>query len=280
MKILLAKSAGFCFGVKRAINMAYEATEKHEHLCSLGPIIHSPQVVEKLREKGVRDVESLEEGTEGAVIVRSHGVTAQELRKARSFELEIVDATCPFVKKAQEHAASLNREGYAVVLVGEEEHPEVQGILSYAEGGGEVFVVADRKQAEGLPRKKRLGVVAQTTQSLDNLRQVVEVCLEKSQELRVFNTICDATALRQDEAQAIARQVEVMLVLGGYNSANTNRLAEICLNIQPRTHHVETAAEIDPDWFHGVESVGITAGASTPLWIIDEVLEKVRFRGK
>jgi 4-hydroxy-3-methylbut-2-enyl diphosphate reductase len=169
----------------------------------------------------------------------------------------------------------LSREGYAVILVGEEEHPEVQGIVSYARDG-EVFVVGDRDQAEKLPRKKRMGVVAQTTQSFDNLRQIIEVCLEKSGELRVFNTICDATSVRQKEAQAIARQVDLMLVIGGFNSANTSRLTRICSDIQPRTHHVETAAEIDPQWFDEVHTVGITAGASTPRWIIEEVVEKVR----
>lgn len=279
MKILLAQSAGFCFGVKRATQMAFEATEHYHQICSLGPIIHSPQVVSRLTEKGVEVIGSVEEIPEGAVIIRSHGVTAAELEKILARELKVVDATCPFVKKAQEHAAELSREGYAVVLVGEAEHPEVQGIVSYARDG-EVFVVADRSQAEKLPRRGRIGVVAQTTQSLDNLRHVVEVCLEKCTELRVYNTICDATAVRQSEARAIARQVELMLVLGGFNSANTNRLAQLCAEIQPRTHHLETAGQIDPAWFEGVSTVGITAGASTPRWIIDEVLERVREMGK
>jgi 4-hydroxy-3-methylbut-2-enyl diphosphate reductase len=131
-----------------------------------------------------------------------------------------------------------------------------------------------------LPRKGRIGVVAQTTQSFENLRQVAEVCLEKSKELRVFNTICSATTVRQNEARAIARQVDMMLVVGGFNSANTNRLAQICQEIQPRTHHVETAAQIDPAWFDDVSTVGITAGASTPRWIIDEVMQRVELLGK
>jgi 4-hydroxy-3-methylbut-2-enyl diphosphate reductase len=173
----------------------------------------------------------------------------------------------------------LSREGYVVILVGEAEHPEVQGIVSYARDG-EVFVVADRRQAEELPRKSRIGVVAQTTQSFENLRQVVEVCLEKSKELRVFNTICSATTVRQNEARNIARQVDMMLVIGGFNSANTNRLAQICIEIQPQTHHVETAEQIEAAWFAGVSTVGITAGASTPRWIIDEVMERVGQLGK
>jgi len=155
----------------------------------------------------------------------------------------------------------------------------VQGIVSYARDG-EVFVVADRHQAEELPFKSRIGVVAQTTQSFENLRQVVEVCLEKSKELRVFNTICNATTVRQNEARAIARQADMMLVIGGFNSANTNRLAQICREIQPRTHHVETAEQIEQAWFAGVSTVGITAGASTPRWIIDEVMGRVGLLGK
>ncbi len=279
MKIILAQSAGFCFGVKRATQMAFEAADQNSRLCSLGPIIHSPQLVEKLAEKGVEVIRNVEDISGGAVIIRSHGVTAGELEAIFARELEIVDATCPFVKKAQEYAALLRQEGYAVVLVGEKDHPEVQGIISYAKDG-EVFVVADRRQAERLPRRRRMGVVAQTTQSLENLREVVEICLGKSKEMRVFNTICDATMVRQNEARTIARQADLMLVVGGYNSANTTRLAQICTDIQPRTHHVETAGQIDPAWFSGVSTVGVTAGASTPRWIIEEVVEKLTEIGK
>jgi len=275
MKILLAKSAGFCFGVKRATKMAFAAAEGHEEICSLGPIIHSPQLVEKLEAQGVhvvRDVEGIPPGA--AVIVRSHGITYDELRELTGKELEIVDATCPFVKNAQDYASQLSSEGYVVVIVGETEHPEVQGILSFARDG-EVHVVGDVREAEALPRRRRIGVVAQTTQSLENLRQVIDACLEKCYELRVFNTICDATSVRQNEAREIATQADVVLVLGGFNSANTTRLAQICREIQPRTHHIETADEIDAAWFAGAQTVAITAGASTPQWIIDEAVEKV-----
>lgn len=274
MKIILAQSAGFCFGVKRATQMAFEAAEHQHPICSLGPIIHSPQLVEKLAEKGVEVVDSVEEIAGGSVIIRSHGVTAPEMSAIRTRGLKVVDATCPFVKKAQDYAALLHREGYTVVLVGEADHPEVQGIVSFA-GEGEVFVVADRQEALQLPRRARLGVVAQTTQALENLQGVAEACLGRSKELRVFNTICDATMVRQAEARAIASQADLVLVLGGYNSANTTRLAQICAEIQPRTHHLETAEKIDPTWFEGVTTVGITAGASTPRWVIDQVLEKL-----
>jgi len=274
MKIILAQSAGFCFGVKRATQMAFEAAGKYPRLSSLGPIIHSPQLVKKLEEEGVEVVQEVKDLPESPVIIRSHGVTRGEFDGIINRGLKIVDATCPFVKKAQEYAALLSSEGYTVIIVGEEEHPEVQGIVSYARDG-KVFVVADREQAESLPRMNKVGVVAQTTQSLENLHHIVETCLRKSKELRVFNTICDATSLRQEEARSIAREADVMIVIGGFNSANTNRLARICRDIQPDTHHVETAEEIKPSWFENVESVGVTAGASTPMWIIEDVLEKL-----
>lgn len=274
MEIVLAHSAGFCFGVKRATQMAFEASAEHDHICSLGPIIHSPQVVEKLAEKGVAVVGRVGEIPAGAVIIRSHGVTAGEMQAILARDLTVVDATCPFVKKAQEYAERLAAEGYAVIIIGEAEHPEVEGIVSYADAA-KVQVVANAVEAGKLPRMGRVGIVAQTTQSFENLRQVVDICLEKCQELHVFNTICDATTVRQNEARAIARQVDVMLVIGGFNSANTSRLAQICREIQPATHHLETAGEVRRDWFAGADRVGITAGASTPRWLIDEVVNRV-----
>jgi len=274
MEIVVAKSAGFCFGVKRATQMAFEASDHYEHICSLGPIIHSPQVVEKLTEKGVAVFREVADIAGGAVIVRSHGITADEMRQIQERNLTVVDATCPFVKKAQEYAARLSRDGYAVVIVGEAEHPEVQGIVSYADST-KVQVVANAAEAAALPRMNRVGIVAQTTQSFDNLRQIADVCLEKCQELHVFNTICDATTVRQNEAREIASRVDVMLVIGGFNSANTTRLAQICRDLQSRTYHLETAGEIEPAWFDGAASIGITAGASTPRWLIDEVIHRV-----
>ena len=274
MEIVVANSAGFCFGVKRATQMAFAASDEHQHICSLGPIIHSPQVVQKLAEKGVAVVGRVEAIPKGAVIIRSHGVTADEMRAIQGRELTVVDATCPFVKKAQEYAAQLATEGYTVVIVGEAEHPEVQGIVSYA-GGGKVHVVANAADAGMLPRMGRVGIVAQTTQSFENLRQVAAICLEKCRELHVFNTICDATTVRQNEAREIARKVDVMLVIGGYNSANTTRLAQICREILASTHHLETAEDVERSWFVGAQRVGITAGASTPRWLIDEVCNRV-----
>jgi 4-hydroxy-3-methylbut-2-enyl diphosphate reductase len=273
MEIILAKQAGFCFGVKRATQMAFEAADKGEDTFTLGPIIHSPQVVQRLEEMGVKVLEDLSDLESGTIIIRSHGVASEELDEAVRRELEIVDATCPFVKKAQEHVKSLSQAGYDVVVVGDADHPEVQGIVSYAKG--RVYVVGSGEEASRLPRMGKIGVVAQTTQSFENMKNVVNECLKKGGEIRVFHTICDATAVRQEEAKALARRVDCMIVIGGYNSANTRRLAEVCAELQPKTYHIETAQQLDPLWFEGVGRVGITAGASTPKWLIDEVMERV-----
>jgi 4-hydroxy-3-methylbut-2-enyl diphosphate reductase len=273
MKVILAKRAGFCFGVKRATQMAFEAAGKGSSTYTLGPIIHSPQVVQQLEGMGVKVVRDLDNTDSGTIIIRSHGVLSSEMEEAVEKKLEIVDATCPFVKKAQEHVKSLSESGYGVVVVGDADHPEVQGIVSY--GGDKVFVVGSGEEVRKLPKMSKIGVVAQTTQSFENLKNVVSECLLRGGEIRVFNTICDATAVRQEEAKELACQVDCMLVVGGFNSANTRRLSEVCAEIQPITHHIETAEEINPLWFYGVERVGVTAGASTPKWIIDEVMNKI-----
>lgn len=274
LKIILAKQAGFCFGVERATQMAFEAANKGVKTFTLGPIIHSPQVVKRLEEMGVKVLESINDLDNGAIIIRSHGVAAKELQEANRKELEVVDATCPFVKKAQEHVKSLSQAGYDVVVVGDADHPEVQGIVSYALG--KVYVAGSGEEAGRLAISGKIGIVAQTTQSFENLKNVVLECLAKGSEIRVFNTICDATAVRQEEAKELAKQVDCMIVIGGYNSANTTRLAQVCAEIQPKTYHIETARQLNDEWFDGVETVGVTAGASTPKWVIDEVLHQIR----
>ncbi len=273
MEILLAQKAGFCFGVKRATKMAFDAAEEKSDAFTLGPIIHSPQVVERLKELGVGMEKSLQQITKGTVILRSHGVRAEEMQEALDKGLDVIDATCPFVRKAQEHVRFLSSEGYSVVVVGEEEHPEVQGIVSYATGP--VHVVADGEKAKALPYAAKLGIVAQTTQPFRNLAEVVTSCLKRGGEIRIFNTICDATTVRQNAAEELAARVDCMIVVGGYNSANTCRLRDLCSALQTNTHHIETAEEIDPAWFTNVERVGVTAGASTPKWIIDAVLDRL-----
>ncbi|MEE9614388.1 MAG: 4-hydroxy-3-methylbut-2-enyl diphosphate reductase [Thermodesulfobacteriota bacterium] len=275
MEIVVAKSAGFCFGVKRAMNMASTCSDKAAgEIYTLGPIIHNPQVVKRLEEESrIFSRESVDEIESGTVIVRSHGVRLEEFETAEKKGINIVDATCPFVKKTQEMVALLKKEGYAVVVVGDKEHPEVRGIVSY--GGSDITVVNSSEEVADMPRRKKIGIVAQTTQSIDKLEDIVSACLHKASEIKVFNTICNATSVRQKESMDLAGTVDCMIVVGGKNSANTRRLAEICRAIKPATYHIEVADELDEGWIKGASRVGITAGASTPDWIIGEVVARV-----
>ncbi len=278
-RIILARSAGFCFGVKRAMSIADETAAGGEKggtvpIASLGPLIHNPQAVEELEKKGVHVVGTVDDIACGKVIVRSHGITRTEHEALVAKGVTIIDATCPFVNKAQEHARSLSRQGYAVIVVGDANHPEVKSIVSYIEPG--TPIITTLQEIREKTRIRKAGIVAQTTQSYDNLMQFVGEALKKFPEVRVYNTICNATTLRQRESTALAGTVEVMIVLGGYNSANTRRLAEICREINPKTRHIETADELPRELVDGVETVGVTAGASTPQWIVDALVARIR----
>ncbi len=275
MEILIAKSSGFCFGVKRAINIANACSEesKGKGIYTLGPIIHNPQVVKKLEESHIYAKNGVEDIESGTVIVRSHGARLEVLNSAREKGLNVVDATCPFVKKAQDLVSQLTAEGYSVVVAGEKDHPEVKGLVSYGSSG---IIVADSPEAlKGMPRKKKIGIIAQTTLPFEKLEDIVSYCLSRASEIKVFNTICNATSMRQEESAELAGTVDVMVVVGGRNSANTRRLGEICRTIQPRTHQIEVASELDPAWFEGARKVGVTSGASTPDWVISEVVSRL-----
>lgn len=274
LEIFVAKSSGFCFGVKRAINMAEQcgATTDGE-ICTIGPLIHNPQVVKNLEDAGIRAKSEISEIRSGTVIIRSHGIRRDEYGGLKEKGLNIVDATCPFVKKAQDLVSMLAEEGYSVIVAGEREHPEVKGLISY--GRGDITVAESPEELKGMARKKKIGIIAQTTLPVEKLQAIVDFCLTRASEIKVFNTICNATSVRQEESAELARKVDLMIVVGGRNSANTRRLADICRELQPRTHLVEVAAEIDPAWLNGARSVGVTSGASTPEWIIREVVERI-----
>ncbi len=272
MEIIIASRAGFCFGVKRAIKTAYDTARDAEgEVATLGPIIHNPQVVSRLEDAGVRPVEKLQDFHGETLIIRSHGVPKSAMEEAQASGLNLVDATCPFVKKAQDYAQHLHQKGYRVVIVGDKNHPEVKGILAYA--GESAIVAGDKMDLRDLNKVQKIGIVAQTTTTFEKLKGVVNRCMEVSNEIKIYNTICDATHYRQLEAEEIARRVDVMLVVGGKNSGNTNRLAELCRGTGTRTFHIETHEELESEWFEGIEKVGITAGASTPDWIIQKVVD-------
>ncbi len=277
MKVRVAEQAGYCYGVERALRLTSEAAESdRKPIHTLGPIIHNPQVVEEFAAKGVRHVSSLEGLSGGTIIVRTHGVDPEVIARADEMGLSTVDATCPFVAKAQQRAAALVRDGYSLVVVGEKEHPEVVGILACARG--QATVIERAEEAQGI-QGDRIGIVVQTTQSVENLRQIVGVLLTRAAELKVFNTICSATTKRQESAKVLAEEVDMMIVVGGKNSANTSRLSQICRDTGTVTHHIETAKELRPAWTSDVETVGVTAGASTPEWLLQEVIETLKVTG-
>ena len=271
LEVILADYLGFCYGVKRAIKIARENAAPDGSACTLGPIIHNPQMVERLKDEGIGTIDCLDDLKRGKVIIRSHGVGPETYEKAEAMGLECVDATCPHVKKAQLSAKELAEEGRFVVIVGEKEHPEVHSIVQWA--GGNVAVIETVAEAASVPNASRLGIISQTTFSGERFREIVSALLDKSRDIRVMRTICTATDQRQRAARELASKVDVMLVIGGKNSANTTRLAQLCANIC-RTYHIETAEELRPAWFDNIEKIGITAGASTPDWIIKEVYKK------
>jgi 4-hydroxy-3-methylbut-2-enyl diphosphate reductase len=275
IKVITAKRAGFCFGVKRAVDMAFTAAKQSERVYTLGPIIHNPQVIEKLKSEGVKPIDSVNSRKIKTLIVRTHGVPREISEELNKKNYAVIDATCPFVKKAQNYAKLLREEDYQVVIIGDREHPEVKGLMSYA--GPDAVVVTGDDPPQKL--KSRVGVVVQTTQPVSVLKEFLGATVERVKELKVFNTICNSTALRLKETKSIAEKVDAVIVVGGKNSANTTQLANFCISMSVPTYHIETASEIEADWFVNVEKVGITAGASTPDWIIEEVAERIRHIG-
>lgn len=275
MKIQVADSCGFCFGVKRAVQIAEKSAQLDGVTRTLGPIIHNPQVVEQLSQKGVSPVNQIDEINEGNMIVRSHGVGPDIYKEAREKGLNLIDATCPHVKKAQMHAKSAIEEGYTLVILGEKNHPEVISINLWA--GNKGTIIETEKEAENFEFVKKLGIVVQTTFSQSKFSSIIEMLEQKTETLKVYKTICNATEERQNAAIALAKTVDIMVVIGGKNSGNTRRLAEVCKETGCSTYHIETSAELDRSWFEEVQSVGVTAGASTPDWIIKEVISSMNF---
>ena len=272
MEVLLAKNAGACYGVQRALDLALEASEAEGPVHTLGQLIHNPGVVADLEEKGVHVAEKPEDVAEGTVIIRSHGVMPQVYEQLAASGLNIVDATCPHVARAQKAAAELANSGCRVIVVGEAGHPEVEGLRAYAQREGMKVDVVPSPDAVPADLRAPIGIVVQTTQRRENLDAIVDAIRAQGIEPDVKRTICSATRLRQDAAAELSERVDAMVVIGGKNSSNTTRLAEICAATCPRAFHVESADEIEASWFDGCSSVGITAGASTPEDQIQDVV--------
>lgn len=273
MQLTIGKHAGFCFGVKRAVEAAFALAQEGKPCYTLGPLIHNPQAVRRLDEMGVHPIESLDEIERGTVIIRSHGVRPEVYAECRRRGLNMVDATCPHVARVHELVERYSQNGDPVVIVGEEDHPEVVGIAGWAHG--DVYIVERAGDAKKVPLLPRALVVAQTTIRSDRFAEVSQALRDRVQELTVEDTICRATALRQQEAAALSKQVDVMLVVGGKNSSNTRKLFETCLAHCKRSLLVESRDDIPPGYFNPRDHIGITAGASTPEWSLKEVVTRM-----
>ena len=282
--IELAKHAGFCYGVKRAVDLSVKIKEENPStpVYILGQLIHNTQVIEHLSSLGIQTIETIPEELNGICIIRTHGVTPQTIQELEQKGCQIVDATCPDVKRVQDKARSLAEEGYKVIIIGKPDHPEVIAIKAHADlySVDEAIVISSEQEVYKylsiIKKAKKIGIVTQTTQTHENFKKILPIIAEYSTELKVYNTICSATCKRQQEAMTLANEVELMLVVGSKSSANTTHLAEIVSPIK-KTIHIETEKELDEygDLLEKVHKIGITAGASTPGYVIEKVIEKI-----
>ncbi len=276
-RIVLAKVAGFCFGVKRAVDIANQARANRDgRMTLLGPIVHNEQVIARMQSEGIGTQIKLEEINEGTVVLSAHGVAPSVVTQARAQGLDILDVTCPFVTKVHRTAKQLYDQGYQVLLVGDKGHTEVKGVVGAVEAeGGQVTVISTLDDIRALSQEgrlgKKIGLVCQTTQRGQDFGAIVGEAARTATDVRAVNTICNATDELQDAAVRMARDVEVAIVVGGRKSANTKRLRVLCEEQGIPAYHIETAEEIDPLWLEDKDIIGITAGASTPDWIIEDV---------
>ena len=275
MEITVAKSAGFCFGVQRAVDSVYKELEENSgKIYTFGPIIHNEQVVEDLNKRGIEvidTVEQLKEIKEGTVVIRSHGVAKEIYDILEQQKLKMVDATCPFVKKIHNIVLDESNNGKTIIIIGNDNHPEVEGIKGWV--NGEVIVINKEEQIEklSLPEQTKACIVSQTTFNHNKFKYLVEIITKKGYDINVVNTICNATHVRQVEAQKISSKVDGMIVIGGKNSSNTQKLYDICRNECENTFYVQTVKDLNLHELKSLKSIGITAGASTPKNIIEEV---------
>ena len=277
-EVILAKSEGFCFGVKRAVDTVYEQTGK-KNVYTFGPIIHNEEVVKDLEKKGVfviNTMEELDDITDGTVIIRSHGVSSAVYEALQKKGVEIVDATCPFVLKIHNIVKQESANGKQIVIIGNEKHPEVEGIMGWSKTQVHVVDTAEKAQNLQLDPQREVCIVSQTTFNYNKFKELVEIISEKGYNIIIRNTICNATEERQTEAREIAKRVDAMIVVGGSSSSNTRKLYEICKNECKDTYYIQTLNDLDMTSLGKADCIGITAGASTPNNIIQEVYTNVR----
>ncbi len=277
MQILVAKNAGYCFGVRRAVDIVENTLKKYntKSVYSLGEIIHNPQVVNEFVRKGlkvVKDIDAIE--NKSIVIISAHGRSNKDIEHLKKKGCQIIDATCPYVKYPQNIIKKMSSEGYYIILLGDKEHPEIKGLTSFGKKSKLSIVDKDIDNLDFISEKK-VALLSQTTQSKEDFKRLTLLCVEKFKEIRIFNTICDATKIRQEETVELAKRVDLMIVIGGKNSANTRRLYELSKRHCKKVLYVETAEEIDLNSLRSIKAIGITAGASTPDYLIDKVKQIV-----
>jgi 4-hydroxy-3-methylbut-2-enyl diphosphate reductase len=274
MKILIAKHSGFCEGVERAYRIALQTIQSGRPVFMLGNLVHNSQVIEKLKNLGVKTVKSLSEippDSNGILLISAHGVAPEIYEKAKGLGLGIVDTTCPWVKKAQKIAKELSDNGSFVIIVGDKGHPEVKGLVGWSSGSAVIVEKPEDVDKQKLPKDTKIGVLAQTTQAEENFEEIAS----RLKNAQKFDTICGATSKRQNAATSLAKKVDLMLIIGDKMSANTKRLTELCAKTGTETHQIQTVDELDPGWLSGKNKIGVTAGASTPDWVIKEVVDKL-----
>ncbi|MCI9077515.1 MAG: 4-hydroxy-3-methylbut-2-enyl diphosphate reductase [Lachnospiraceae bacterium] len=279
MQVTVAKSAGFCFGVKRAVDMAYTEAANGGRVYTLGPLIHNEQVVSDMERRGVNvveDIDSIEEGEDVTIVIRSHGISKETAMKLKEKNVNIVDATCPFVSKIHHIVEEKSSEGYHIIVTGDAKHPEVQGVCGWCNNCADIIGSVEEAEKYSNNKEQKICVVSQTTFNYKKFQDIVDILVKKRYDILVMNTICNATEERQTEAGTIARQSDAMLVIGGKHSSNTQKLFEICKGVCPDTYFIQTLDDLDLKKLQSFRSVGITAGASTPNNIIKEVQSYVR----
>lgn len=275
MKITIAKQAGLCYGVKRALRIAKSTREKNKRpVYTLGDLVHNPQVIQELKKQGIHSVDNINDLKSGIIITRSHGISPQLYQKLKQKKLEVVDATCPIVKKIQNLVKSLSQSEEEIIIVGDRNHPETKGLMGYSHQKGQVL--ENGSQANSLPHKKKRAVLAQSTQDVLQFKKVVSALLDKTKELNVSNTICKATLTRQNSTLQLASQVDTLFIVGGKNSSNTNKLYKISKKVLPNTHFIERAEEMVPSMLKDAQNIGISGGASTPPEALQETVEKIQ----
>lgn len=274
MQIFFPSKIGLCFGVKRALQLTNKELNKGRKVYLWGDLVHNPQIMEDLKEKGAKVISDLSKIKEGTLVTRSHGVDPHLIKEAKLRGLKVVDTTCPYVQRVHKVAKKLSEDSYKVVIIGLKSHPEVRGVIAGIEKE-KVFVVKNPREAEKIPPMEKIGVIVQTTETLDNFKNIVKNLVEKVEECKVFNTICKVIRERQKSTELLAKKVEAMIVVGGYNSSNTQKLVKLCQSLKVKTYFIEKDEDLKGEEWKNFKKIGITGGTSTPFKVIERTKRRL-----